>query len=99
MTCQNSYYNIVIGDFNGDGIADIYWDCYNSGAGYLWIGKGDGSFDQTAVTLLPSGAAKVMASSGPKTDGVQYGNIVVLAADLNGDGRTDLIAYDGNDLN
>jgi uncharacterized protein (TIGR03437 family) len=71
--------SLAVGDFNQDGFADIAIADLGSftGAGIdLLLGKGDGTFSQGAYIAFPEGG-------GPES---------VAAADLNGDGKLDLVA-------
>jgi hypothetical protein len=76
-----SGYSLVAADFNGDGIADIFWtqvdtNGLSTGARVVWIGKGDGTFT-------------VLANFGNQ-DGTLISYVPVLA-DFNGDGKTDVL--------
>jgi hypothetical protein len=74
-------YNIILGDFNGDGKTDIIWCNAHSNntcaAGpsapwYLWTSNGDGTFQSQS---LPNG----------------FDTALGFAGDFNGDGRTDVL--------
>jgi len=70
------------GDFNGDGLADVFWiqldsNGISTGSQYLWIGKGDGTF-----TVHPNFAGQ---------DGTPSTGYVPILADFNGDGKTDVL--------
>ena len=73
-------YRPYIGDFNGDGKADLLWDQVDGssrslGARVMWLGKGDGSF-----TVIPNFGGQ---------DGTLVGYRPFLG-DFNGDGKTDV---------
>ena len=62
-------------DFNGDGFTDLVWNSTQGCVPLIWMGKGDGTFVQTAVgTPSPNGAT---------------GNAYI--ADFNGDGQSDFL--------
>jgi hypothetical protein len=67
----------AVGDFNGDGRADLVWRDVgqnNLGATELWLNKGDGTaFTESALTTI----------------GTDWQ--IVGSADFNGDGKTDLL--------
>lgn len=73
--------SLVVADFNGDGKADIAVGLHSSGTVSLLLGNGDGTF-KSAVSY-PAGLG-----GGPVT--------YLTAADLNSDGKLDLIASDPN---
>jgi hypothetical protein len=80
---------IITADFNNDGKLDILYQAGNtSGTDFsLQLGNGDGTFQ--APINKPSGSA---FTSGPLT-GINFTQLTagVVAVDLNGDGRVDLI--------
>jgi hypothetical protein len=90
--------NIVVADFNNDGIPDIAFGNYgltggsvaNGGSGegavQIYFGVGDGTFTNTPTTLLNVGN-----SSGANT------LINVTTGDVNNDGNADLVAFDAID--
>ncbi len=86
---------IVSADFNNDGKLDILYQTSNvADAGiHLALGNGNGTF-QTPIDK-PDGAAFI---SGP-LNGVDFNSVTNLAtvftADLNGDGKTDLVLNPG----
>lgn len=92
----------IVGDFNGDGKEDIYWDCQN-GNGYLWISNGDGTFQSVNLNNNAYGISESSALATEMFDGgntQKYegygGSYSVAAVDLNGDGKSDLIFFSPN---
>ncbi len=84
-----AWYEPFFGDFNGDGLADILYNYYDSnqkptGTRYIWTSKGDGSF---LVDSNPNNA-----------DGPLLRWYEPQIADFNGDGRSDIF-YNYFDLN
>lgn len=83
-----SYYIGTIADFNGDGLIDIYMmqkDGYGraiaGSTDYLWLAKGDMTFDEVAIA----------------GDGVPAYHVIHSTGDFNGDGLPDLYtAYSYN---
>jgi hypothetical protein len=79
-------YRIYVGDFNADGISDIFWDSedqYGRSTGYrgIWFGNGQGGF----------GGVFNLANA----DGAMVGFRPILT-DIDGDGRTDIF-WDSED--
>jgi FG-GAP-like repeat len=70
--------NIALGDFDGDGVADllVYRDVAAISSAYVYYGDGKGNFPQSITLSLPGGYASF--STG----------------DVNSDGRTDVMATD-----
>jgi len=92
----NSMGNTYIGDFNGDGKADILvGSAVTSGPNYLWYGKrhrgqyptGDKHFSSSPVTVLPGVLLKT--TSGTTRNYTYIG-------DFNGDGRADVLLADAD---
>ena len=77
----SEFYSFAVGDFNGDGKLDIAYsvpyDAPNPQALYVLPGRGNGTF----------GAPIVSPISAPELDEIQQ----IEAADLNGDGKLDII--------
>jgi RHS repeat-associated protein len=67
---------IALGDFNGDGHADLFFWWKTSGANTLYLGRGDGAFS-AHPTAIP--AAEIVGGD----------NDQVLVGDFNGDGKSD----------
>jgi len=54
------YYPAAVGDFNGDGVADIVWTSANNDL-YVWFGKGGGGYTPAYMGSYPAGWAVVGA--------------------------------------
>lgn len=85
---NTNYSSFAVGDFNGDGKPDLAIAAGN-GVIATALGKGDGTF-----SLLPPTAAVTTSTGGPG---------FIAAADLNGDGRLDIVfgftaSYPGNQI-
>lgn len=87
LTNTESPIQFIVQDFNGDGIPDIVLLSSSSTANdsiSVFIGKGDGTFNAAVNYKLP---------------GTSYGLVenenlqVLVAADVNGDGKPDLITF------
>ncbi len=73
----------LIGDFNGDGKADIFHPVDNSDRVHVWLSNGDGTFDVRTFSPWP---------------GYAIPNGTWIAGDWNRDGKTDILhAVDGED--
>jgi hypothetical protein len=75
-------YSVTAADLNGDGVPDLAVQC-ESGRSAILLGRGDGTFRAPAFLA----------------EKAQPGNFSVVgfaAADLNGDGRMDLVGWGGN---
>jgi len=68
--------NFLAGDFNGDGKKDLVHLVTNNDYANVWTSTGDGTFDVKSFSPWP---------------GYNMGNGYFLAADINGDGKTDLV--------
>ncbi len=92
---QVSNFTPIIGDFNGDGKADIFW-YYSNGneitADYLWLSNGDGTFGVVTNPIAPS----YFSNSSANYD---IGVNTALGGDFNGDGKSDLLVYTGGGQN
>jgi len=67
-------YALAVGDFDGDGIADLAVTSKESGTVTILSGSGDGTFTQAAGSAVPAGSEPV----------------ALLPGDFNGDGSLDL---------
>lgn len=74
-----------IGDFNGDGGADVLWNEMDVGVNHVWIGLGNvnGGFDFTPLDQ------EHPASAGSEDWTAFTGGVLVL--DVDGDGRDDMV--------
>jgi hypothetical protein len=92
-------YGVLVGDFNGDGRADIVRWSNTSSENQLWLSNGDGTF---ALTSAPQLAATALHSSTDCTATLGVlGTVSVgpgvssYVADFNGDGRADILRVGG----
>jgi enediyne biosynthesis protein E4 len=77
---------VLTGDFNGDGLPDIYVACDQTPS-LLYINRGDGTFDEEAVLRGVAYDENGRAMSG----------MGVATADYDGDGRTDIFRSNFSD--
>lgn len=73
--------DVRIADFNGDGLSDFFY--HKGSKWYIELSKGDGSFESANV---PSGV------NGTDLEKYVYHRLM----DINGDGKTDILAYTGS---
>lgn len=73
--------SVEVGDVDGDGDSDLIWGSRQAGANrtYVSLGEGDGTFDFATVSQLH-----------PDT-GPNWSQFQMYVADVNGDGRDDII--------
>lgn len=74
-------YAIAVGDFNGDGIADLAVTSKDNGTVTILLGKGDGTF-------TPASGGPVTVGSAP---------VALLTGDFNADGNLDLAVVNSDD--
>ncbi len=74
--------DVVVGDFNGDGFADLVVANRGSGDLSLLLGNGDGTFQPEV--RFGRGLGRILPSMGPP----------IAVGDFNGDGKSDLAAVD-----
>jgi uncharacterized protein (TIGR03437 family) len=74
-------YQIIVGDFNGDKVPDIAAWCLSQEEVYVLLGNGDGTYKPYVMTSF---ASADINSDTPS-------DYLMVAADLNGDGKTDLV--------
>jgi len=98
----HSYSHKYYGDVNGDGITDVLVFCYENQV-FKWkifIGKGDGTFiegDQTFPESNISNALDVTAAN-PGAGNASAPKYEPRFADINGDGKEDIIQKVGNNF-
>jgi len=92
-TNGNSATNVVTGDFNGDHVPDLAIFCSNQNSTpptaelSVLLGNGDGTFQPPLVTSL----ASLTFSDNSPSYSAGYNDYPILALDVNGDGRTDIV--------
>jgi len=77
-------YQIIVGDFNGDKVPDVAAWCLSQKEVYVLLGNGDGTYKPYVMTSF---ASANINSDSPS-------DYQMVAADVNGDGKTDLV-YSG----
>jgi hypothetical protein len=75
--------NLVAGDFNGDGKLDVA-----SGSGSIFLGNGNGSFQQTSTPFFSDAQIGLVGGS----------RLELAAGDFNKDGKLDLAGSNGNQI-
>jgi hypothetical protein len=82
---KTGYYNYRVGEFNGDGIADLL-NLYANNSVRVLLGKGDGTFSEVVTSV----------STSLGTYGVSFNRYRFDQGDFNGDGLTDLVHFVSN---
>jgi len=86
---DNSSPTIVVGDFNNDGKPDLVAITYLSRAIQVFLGHGNGSFEEPKIVSLPP-------ESDPSLDSYPT---AITVGDINGDGKQDLLVVGWNVTN
>lgn len=86
--------SILTLDINGDGILDLAVANQGSSNVSIMIGNGDGTFQESPASAPPSLFPTVATVSGQS---LGRSPVSIVAADVNGDGRLDLLTADNTD--
>ena len=78
-------YGVVWGDYNNDGLPDIYVGNYGREDNFLWRNNGDGTFTNVATALGADHSHSPSSRGGGNTFGVDFG-------DFDNDGNLDVYA-------